>query len=270
MRSHVNRRKITSFSSDSTLSSDSEVERNGQRSHAPRHRRGYPPSNRTKEHNGNATVSLQSLPRHSSGEESRAKKTVSWNESLRANTPTDVNKQISNEKPRIPPKPPLRTVSRDSGAIRTVLRDSGAIRTVSRDSGTERTFSPAGILPRGSEGTISRDSGVPRDIVSVKTGLRDSNMFGYGNVARNPPRDVVRRRVDDFTVAAAAAQQPVKRIGVSLHTTTKITTTFRTVHFRKVENSSGFAPGLIYKLTELHENLAQIQLSCCLSGRTLT
>ena len=221
MRSHANRRKITSFSSDSTLSSDSDVERSGQRSNGPRHRRGYPPSNRTKEHNGNGTVSLQSFPRHSSGEESRAKKTVSWNESLRANTPTDVNKQISNEKPRIPPKPPVRTVSRDSGAIRTVSRDSGAIRTLlhdsgaartmSRDSGAERTFSPAGTLSRGSEGTISRD------IVSAKPGLRDSNMFGYGHVARNPPRDGVSRSAEkNFAIPAVVPQQPVKRIGVSL------------------------------------------------------
>ena len=210
MRSHANRRKITSFSSDSTLSSDSDVERSGQRSNGPRHRRGYQPSNRTKEHNGNATVSLQSLPRHSSGEESRAKKTVSWNESLRANTPTDVNKQISNEKPRTPPKPPVRTVSRDSGAIRNVSRDGGAIRTLLRDSGAERTFSPAGTLSRGSEGTISRD------IVSAKPGLRDSNMFGYGHVARNPPRGGVSRSVENFAIPGVVAQQPVKRNGVSL------------------------------------------------------
>lgn len=211
MRSHASRRKITSFSSDSTLSSDSDVERSGQRGNGLRHRRGYPPSNRTKEHNGNGTVSLQNFPKHSSGEESKAKKTVSWNESLRANTPTDVNKQISNEKPRIPPKPPVRTVSRDSGAIRTVSRDSVAIRTLLRDSGAERTFSLAGTLSRGSEGTISRD------IVSAKPGLRDSNMCGYGHVARNPPRDGVSRSAENnFAIPAVVTQQPVKRIGVSI------------------------------------------------------
>lgn len=133
IRSFANRRKTSSFSSDSTPSSDSDVERSGQRNNGPRHR-GYPTSNRTKEHSGNAVISRQNMPRQVSGGDSRAKKNVSWNESLKATTPINLKRQTPVEKPRVPPKPPVRTVSRDSNVVRTMSRDGGALRTMLRDS----------------------------------------------------------------------------------------------------------------------------------------
>lgn len=240
LRSLASRRKSPSFSSDSSLSSDSDVERSGQRSNGPRHRRGYLPSNRTKEYSGSAAVSRQR------GE--RAKKTVSWNESLRANTPTDLNRQINpNEKPRIPPKPPVRTVSRDGGAVRTASRESGAERTMSRetraittalqnsgaersrDSGAVRTLLPDSVTER----TLLRDSSPGRTVLpnsgseravphvsgAVRTMLRDSGTVGYAQVSRNPPRNRVSRRVDDVVVRSVTVQQPVTPIAVSRLTT---------------------------------------------------
>ncbi|XP_078356429.1 uncharacterized protein LOC144641257 isoform X2 [Oculina patagonica] len=115
LRSHANRRKKTSFSSDSTLSSDSDIERSGQRTSGPRHRRGHTSSSRTKEHNINTTGSRQILHRQSPTGGNRTKKTVSWNESPRETNTTNENRQIPNERPRIPPKPPARTTSRGSG-----------------------------------------------------------------------------------------------------------------------------------------------------------
>lgn len=118
IRSFASRRKTPSFSSDSSLSSDSDIERSSQRSNGPRHRRGHPPSSRTKEHSVNTTGVRQNLHRQASGGGNRTKKTVSWNESPRETNPTNVNRQIPNERPRVPPKPPaqtVRTVSRDAG-----------------------------------------------------------------------------------------------------------------------------------------------------------
>lgn len=205
IRSLANRRKPPSLSSDSTLSSDSEFERSSQQNNGPRHRRGYPPSSRSKELNGNGTVLRQGLHRRAPVDKNRAKKTVSWNESLKANLPTNVNKQIPNEKPRIPPKPPVRTVSRDSRALRTKSRDGGVEMTFSADSVAVKKL-------RESERTILRDSGTEmfrsHGSESGRIVLRDSDMFGYGQVDRNPARN----GVDRFVVPSVVVQQPIKPV----------------------------------------------------------
>lgn len=118
LRSLPNRRKSPSFSSDSTISSDSDLERNGQRNSGPRPRRGHPLSNRTKEHSTNSPTARQKLHRRSSGEGNRGKKTVSWNESPTESSVTNMKRDIPNEKPRVPLKPPARTA-------RTPLRGTG-------------------------------------------------------------------------------------------------------------------------------------------------
>lgn len=121
-RLFANRRKTPTFSSDSTISSDSDVERSAQRSSGPRHRRGHP-SSRTKDHNTNTTGARQILRRQVPVGANRAKKTVSWNESPKDTNPTNVNRQIPTQRPRVPPKPPARTTSRDSGVSGYVQKD---------------------------------------------------------------------------------------------------------------------------------------------------
>ena len=138
IRSLANRRKTPTFSSDSTLSSDSDIERNGQRTSGPRHRRGHPASSRTKEHSINTTGSRQNVHRQPPAGGNRAKKTVSWSESPREANTTNVNRQIPNERPRVPPKPPARTASRDTGVVgyvqvtRNTASRHGVNRTVNR------------------------------------------------------------------------------------------------------------------------------------------
>lgn len=118
----ANRRKTPTFSSDSTISSDSDVEQSAQRSSGPRHRRGHP-SSRTKDRNTNTTGARQILQRQVPVGANRAKKTVSWNESAKDSNPTNVNRQIPTQRPRVPPKPPARTTSRDSGVSGYVQKD---------------------------------------------------------------------------------------------------------------------------------------------------
>jgi len=244
VRSLSNRRKTPSFSSDS---SESDIERRGQRSNGPRHRRGYLPSNRTKEHNGNSAVARQSIPTNEFDKESRAKKTVSWRESPRTNTSMDVNRQISNERPRIPPKPPVRTVSRDNGTIRTLSRDSNAAKTLLRDSGAERTMLRDSVAESkklrdmlresgaertvlrdsgaertvlrdsGAERTVLRDSGAERTVLrdsgtAVRTVLRDIGTVDYVQLPRDSSRDGANRSVDNFVVPSVKVEQPVKPI----------------------------------------------------------
>lgn len=118
----ANRRKTPTFSSDSTISSDSDVEQSALRSSGPRHRRGHP-SSRTKDRNTNTTGARQILQRQVPVGANRAKKTVSWNESAKDSNPTNVNRQIPTQRPRVPPKPPARTTSRDSGVSGYVQKD---------------------------------------------------------------------------------------------------------------------------------------------------
>ena len=119
----ANRRKTPTFSSDSTISSDSDVEQSAQRSSGgPRHRRGHP-SSRTKDHNTNTTGSRQILRRQVPVGANRAKKTVSWNESPKDTNLTNVNRQIPTQRPRVPPKPPARTSSRNTGVPGYIQKD---------------------------------------------------------------------------------------------------------------------------------------------------
>lgn len=119
LRSLPNRRKSPSFSSESTVSSsDSDAERNGERNNGLRSQRGYPLSNRWKEHSKNSTNSRHILYRESSEVESTEKKTVSWKESSNESNVSNMRTDMSSEKSREPPKPPARTV-------RTLLRGTG-------------------------------------------------------------------------------------------------------------------------------------------------
>lgn len=141
-RSLANRRKTPSFSSDSTLSSDSDIERSAQRNSGPRHRRGHPSSSRTKDQNTNTTGARQISHRQVLVGANRAKKTVSWNESPKDTNLTNVNRQIPTERPRVPPKPPARTTSRDSGVAGYVQKDRN---TASRN-GVNRNMG-RGVVP---------------------------------------------------------------------------------------------------------------------------
>lgn len=141
-RSLANRRRTPTFSSDSTISSDSDVERSAQRSSGPRHRRGHPSSSRTKDHNTNTTGARQTLHRQVPVGANRAKKTVSWNESPKDTNLTNVNRQIPTERPRIPPKPPVRTTSRDSGVPGYVQKD----RNMTSLNGVKRNLG-SGVVP---------------------------------------------------------------------------------------------------------------------------
>ena len=126
-----NRRKTPTFSSDSTISSDSDVERSAQRSSGPRHRRGHPSSSRPKDHNTNTTGARQILRRQVPVGANRAKKTVSWNESPKDTYPTNVNRQIPTQRPCVPPKPPARTTSLESGVSGYVQKDRNLEKGVS-------------------------------------------------------------------------------------------------------------------------------------------
>ena len=79
------------------------------------------------------------------------------------------------------------TFSADSVAVKK-LRESE--RTILRDSGTEMFRS------HGSE--------------SGRIVLRDSDLFGYGQVDRNPARN----GVDRFVVPSVVVQQPIKPVAV--------------------------------------------------------
>ena len=122
-RSLANIRKTPTFSSDSTLSSDSDIDRSAQRSSGPRHRRGHPSSSRPKDHNTNTTGARKMLHRQVPVGANRTKKTVSWNESPKDTSLTNINRQLPTERPRVPPKPPVRTTSRESGVPRYVQKD---------------------------------------------------------------------------------------------------------------------------------------------------
>lgn len=165
----ANRRKAPASSSDSTISSDSDVELDKQRSNAPRIRRANFVTNRMKQHSGNITG-----PRQSTDESEKRKisKTGPWKESLKEQT--DQNKQIGVNKPRVPPKPPVRTVSRDSVSARVRSRDDGAKSTCTPHTAVLRDREPHMIRLTGSE--------------CDRTMLRD-NMSVHGLVPRNPVRD---------------------------------------------------------------------------------
>lgn len=165
----ANRRKAPASSSDSTISSDSDVELGKQRSNAPRIRRANFVTNRMKQHSGNITG-----PRQSTDESEKRKisKTGPWKESLKEQT--DQNEQIGVNKPRVPPKPPVRTVSRDSVSARARSRDDVAKSTCTPHTAVLRDREPHMIRLTGSE--------------CDRTVLRD-NMSVHGHVPRNPVRD---------------------------------------------------------------------------------
>ena len=143
----ANRRKTPTFSSDSTLSSDSDIERTAQRSSGPRHRRGHPSSSRTKDHNTNTTGARQTLHRQVPvGANNRTKKTVSWNESPKDYNITNVNRQIPTERPRVPPKPPVRTTSRDSVVPGYVQKDRNMASLNGVNRNVERVVVPSVIV----------------------------------------------------------------------------------------------------------------------------
>jgi len=122
-RSLANLRKTPTFSSDSTLSSDSDIERSTQRSNGPRHRRGHPSVSRPRDHNTNTKGARKILQRQVPVGANRTKKTVSWNESPKDTSLANINRQIPTERPRVPPKPPARTTSRDRGVPGYVQKD---------------------------------------------------------------------------------------------------------------------------------------------------
>lgn len=182
LRSLANRRKLSPFSSDSTLSSESDDERNGQRSNGPRYRRGFNSANRTKENSEKAAISSTNAPEQLSSREIRTKKTVSWNESLKANSPTNLNERNPDERPRVPPKPPVRTVSLDNGFVST---NAGVVRTALRDKDT------------------------------VRKEPLDTHRLRYLQVSRKPPHHGVNENMDKVVVPSLTVQQPVDSPSVS-------------------------------------------------------
>ena len=182
LRSLANRRKLSPFSSDSTLSSESDDERKGQRSNGSRYRRGFNSANRTKENSEKAAISSTNAPEQLSSREIRTKKTVSWNESLKANSPTNLNERNPDERPRVPPKPPVRTVSLDNGFVST---NAGVVRTTLRDKDT------------------------------VRKEPLDTHRLRYLQVSRKPPHHGVNENVDKVVVPSLTVQQPVDSPSVS-------------------------------------------------------
>ena len=141
----ANRRKTPTFNSDSTISSDSDVERSAQRTSGPRHRRGHPSSSRPKDHNTNTMGARKSLQRQVPVGGNRAKKTVSWNESPKDTNPTNVNRQIPTQRFRVPPKPPARTTSRDSGISGYVQKDRNVDRGVVSSVIAQKPVKPVAV-----------------------------------------------------------------------------------------------------------------------------
>ena len=137
-----------------------------------------------KQHNGNITG-----PRESTDESENRKisKTVPWKESVKEQA--DQKKQIGVNKPRVPPKPPVRTVSRDSVSARARSRDDGA---------------PHTAVLRDREPHMIRLTGSEYD----RTELRD-NMSVHGLVPRKPVQDGL------GSSRTAPFQRPVRLIEVS-------------------------------------------------------
>ena len=105
-------------------------------------------------------------------ERKKINKTVPLKESL--NEQTDQKKEIGVNKTRVPPKPPVRTVSRDSVSARARSHDDGAKSTCAPHTAVLCDREPHMIKLTGSQ--------------CDRTVLRD-NMSVHGLVPRNPKRD---------------------------------------------------------------------------------
>lgn len=170
------RRKTPAISSDSTISSDSDSELNMQRSNGPRSRRGYTASHRTKEDSdGNLKVQRQNVAENAFSEKKKTNKTVSWKETPTKSAQTDQRKEIFNEKPRVPPKPPVRTVSRDSRAVRAGSRRDDA----------KWTYMPETMISRDRKPQTIRMSESGRE----RTVLPDTGLSVHRLIPKNSPRD---------------------------------------------------------------------------------